>query len=78
MAAYSFFAIILFTFLAGIAVLLLVKCNIMISDRREFARFDQERREQTMYRFESPIYKSPVTSYEVPLSAGIREENVNI
>lgn len=50
----------------------------MISDRREFARFDQERREQTMYRFESPIYKSPVTSYEVPLSAGIREENVNI
>ena len=73
-AAMSFFAIIFATFLIGLVALLIVRCKMYMDEEREYAKFEKEREEQTNYRFESPIYKSPYTYYEVPPSAGYKED----
>lgn len=72
MAAYSIIGIIIITFLLGLLVLLIVKFNIYIADKREYARFEEEQMKQTEYKFESPIYKSPVTEFRNP-----QRDNVN-
>lgn len=67
-AAYSIIGIIIATFLIGLLILLIIKMNIYLADKREFAKFEEERANQTQYKFESPIYKSPVTTFRNPQS----------
>lgn len=64
-AAYSIIGIIIATFLIGFIILMVIWCNIKLADQREFAKFEEERK-QTEYKFESPLYKSPLTSYRNP------------
>lgn len=54
------------TFLIGCLVILLVKIHNIIQDKREFAKFDEERRNMTKYNYESPIYNSPIRKYDIP------------
>lgn len=65
-AAYSIVGIIIATFLIGFLILMIVKVNIYLAEKREFAKFEDERNAQTEYQFESPIYKSPVTTFINP------------
>lgn len=46
---------------------MIYKVNIFLADKREFAKFEEDRA-QTEYKFESPIYKSPVTTFLNPQS----------
>jgi hypothetical protein len=66
-AAYSIIGIIIATFLLGFIILMVVKVNMYYADKREFAKFEEERL-QTEYKYESPIYKSPVTIFRNPQS----------
>jgi hypothetical protein len=45
---------------------MVIRFNMFLADKREFAKFDQERKDQTEYKFESPIYKSPVSTFRNP------------
>lgn len=65
-AAYSIFGIIIATFLLGLIILMVIKVNMFLADKREFAKFEEERQQQTEYKFESPLYKSPVTTFRNP------------
>jgi integrin beta 1 len=65
-AAYSILGIVIATFLLGLIILMVIKVNISLADKREFAKFEEERKQQTEYKFESPIYKSPVTTFRNP------------
>lgn len=64
-AAYSIIGIIISTFLIGFIVLMIYKVNIFLADKREFAKFEEDRA-QTEYKFESPLYRSPVTTFQNP------------
>lgn len=66
LALYSGLGIILATFLLGMIFLVIFKVNILLADKREFAKFEEEREKHTEYKFESPLYKSPVTTFTVP------------
>ncbi|KAG5683512.1 hypothetical protein PVAND_012786 [Polypedilum vanderplanki] len=67
-AAYSIIGIIVATFLIGFLILMVIKCNMYIAEKREFAAFEKERDQQTEYKYESPLYKSPVTTFRNPQS----------
>lgn len=58
--------IFLATLILGLLVLVTVKVVNVFQDRREFSRFEEERKNATRYEFESPIYNSPNRRYEVP------------
>jgi hypothetical protein len=45
---------------------MIVKINMYLGDKREFAKFERERQQQTEYKYESPIYKSPLTEFRNP------------
>nr|XP_023029296.1 integrin beta-nu-like isoform X1 [Leptinotarsa decemlineata] len=62
--------IALFTFLAGIAIILMVKWKRDRADRLEYERLIKE---QGNFRGENPFYKSPVTIYLNPMRG--REQN---
>jgi integrin beta 1 len=62
-AAYSIVGIIIATFLLGLIILMVVKVNMTLADKREFAKFEEERKQHTEYICESPIYKSPITTF---------------
>lgn len=47
---------------------MIIKVNMFLADKREFAKFEEERKAQTEYKFESPIYKSPITVFRNPQS----------
>lgn len=64
-AAFTVIGIIIATFLIGFLIMMVVKVNMYYADKREFAKFEEERL-QTEYRYESPIYKSPVTIFRNP------------
>lgn len=68
-AAYSIIAVIIATFLIGFLILMIIKFNMYLADKREFAKFEEEQKNQTLYKFESPIYKSPVTTFRNPQNA---------
>lgn len=68
-AAYSIIGIIVGTFLIGLVVLMIIKCNMYYAEKREFAAFEKERQSQTQYKYESPLYKSPVTTFRNPQSS---------
>jgi Integrin beta cytoplasmic domain len=67
-AAYSILGIILATFLLGLLIMMIVKVNIFYADKREFAKFEAERKAETSYVYSSPIYKSPVSIFRNPLN----------
>lgn len=58
--------IVVATFLLGCFILVAIKTWNSVQDKREFARFETERQNQTTYQFESPLYNSPNRRYEVP------------
>jgi len=58
--------IFLVTFFAGLAALIVYKCWTNFIDRKEYAKFEEERAVFTEYKYESPIYKSPVTTFINP------------
>lgn len=63
----AFFALglILMTVLLGLVVIIVLKTTWTIKDRREYAKFEEDRKKDYSYNM-SPIYKSPVTYYNVP------------
>lgn len=63
----AFFAlgIFLLTVFLGLVVIVVMKVTWTIKDRREYARFEEDKRKTTNYNM-SPIYKSPITTYNVP------------
>lgn len=65
------------TFLIGCLIILLVKTHNIIQDKREFAKFDEERKNMTTYNYESPIYNSPIRKYELPNSIKNEEVEMN-
>lgn len=67
-AQYSVIAIVIATFLIGLIFLGIYKIKITMADKREYARFEEERDKMTEYRYESPIYKSPVSKFENPMN----------
>ena len=67
-AAYGILGVIIATLLIGFIIIMFIKVNIFLADKREFAKFEEERKAQTEYKFESPIYKSPVTTFRNPQS----------
>lgn len=75
-AAYGIVGIIIATFLLGLIILMFIKVNIFLAEKREFAKFEEERQAQTEYKFESPIYKSPVTTFRNPQSDSQRNSEI--
>ena len=65
-AAYSIIGVIIATFLLGFIILMVIKVNMILADKREFAKFEEERLGATEYQFESPIYKSPISKFRNP------------
>lgn len=37
-----------------------------LADKREYAKFEEERQKSTEYQYQSPIYKSPITRVTNP------------
>lgn len=63
----SVFAItIITTLVLGIILILLIKLVNYTRDKREFARFEDEKNKHTNYSLQSPIYNSPIRSYQMP------------
>lgn len=54
------------TLVLGILVILLIKLVNYTRDKREFARFEEEKNKNTNYSMDSPIYNSPIRSYQMP------------
>ncbi|XP_058062590.1 integrin beta-nu [Anopheles bellator] len=53
-------------FVGGLMFLLCYQLKITYDDRRMFAKFEEEREQHTQYREQSPIYKSPISEFQVP------------
>lgn len=71
---YGLGIIAIATFLLGLIFIIIFKVNIILADRREYAKF-QEEQKQTQYALQmSPLYKSPISEYKNPFSF----ENENI
>lgn len=63
----SVFAItIVTTVVLGILLILLIKLVNYTRDKREFARFEEEKNKHTEYSLQSPIYNSPIRTYQMP------------
>ena len=53
--------------LLGALAILFFKCYIVISDRKEYARFIQERDNFKSAIIENPLHVSPITKFENPM-----------
>lgn len=71
-AAYSIIGVILATFLLGLIILMVIKFNMYLADKREYAKFEEERK-ATNCVYQSPIYKSPVSTFLNPLNENNRD-----
>lgn len=69
--------IIVATFIIGALLICLYKIITMIKDNREFAQFKKNNENTTYYNQQSPIYKSPITKYEVPDSLLEKQMEMN-
>uniref|UniRef100_A0A336LEA7 Integrin beta n=1 Tax=Culicoides sonorensis TaxID=179676 RepID=A0A336LEA7_CULSO len=66
-AFIGFLTVFISTMLIGLFLICLYFICIKIKDKREYAKFEMEQKEKTRYSLNmSPIYKSPITKYEVP------------
>lgn len=54
------------TLILGILLILLIKLITYTRDKREFARFEDDKKNNTQYSLQSPIYNSPIRTYEMP------------
>lgn len=70
-------SIVLATFLIGCLIILMIKVHNVIQDKREYAKFDEERKNNTTYVDESPLYKPPITTYELPSSLKNADTEMN-
>lgn len=70
-------AIVAATFLIGCLMIVLLKVHNVIQDKREFAKFDEERKNMTTYNYESPIYNSPIRKYDIPSAIKNEEMEMN-
>lgn len=57
---------IISTLILGILVILLVKLINYTRDKREFARFEEDKKNNTNYSTNNPIYNSPIRTYQMP------------
>ena len=57
---------------ASLLAVLIWKLVVSIQDRREYARFAEEERQDMRQRGANPMYKSATTSHKNPLYAGGR------
>ncbi|GAB0094468.1 Integrin beta [Sergentomyia squamirostris] len=64
-AAFLSGILILSTILLGLVLIVGVKCHHEIQDRREWAKFEEER-QNTQYHELNQIYKTPISSFTVP------------
>lgn len=74
-AAISIIAVIIATFLIGFLILLICKCQMYFADKREFAKFEEERKKYLQAANENPLYKSPITTFRNPHSPDIVKTN---
>lgn len=74
-AAISIIGVIIATFFLGLLILCLCRLNMWLADRREYRAFEEERM-KTTYKYESPLYKSPVTHFKNPNSPEHTPRNV--
>lgn len=66
-AIIGFISALIATVVVGLLSLCIWFICVSIKDKREYARFEMEQKEKTRYSLQmSPIYKSPITNYEVP------------
>lgn len=73
----AFFAVFLFVFtmIVGLIFIGILKVRNVLTDRNEYKKFEQQQMETQYNQNESPLYKSPVTKYEMPKEL-TEEENV--
>uniref|UniRef100_A0A1L8DLQ6 Integrin beta n=2 Tax=Nyssomyia neivai TaxID=330878 RepID=A0A1L8DLQ6_9DIPT len=57
--------LVLLTIILGICVIIIYKCHQILQDKREWAKFEEER-QNTEYHELNRIYKNPITQFEVP------------
>uniref|UniRef100_A0AAG5DE36 Integrin beta n=1 Tax=Anopheles atroparvus TaxID=41427 RepID=A0AAG5DE36_ANOAO len=50
----------------GLLFLICCRVKLMYDDQKMFAKFEKERAQQTLYQEQSPLYKSPITEFQVP------------
>ncbi|XP_058166803.1 integrin beta-nu [Anopheles ziemanni] len=50
----------------GLLFLICCRVKLMYDDQRKFAKFEKEREQHTKYQEQSPLYKSPITEFQVP------------
>lgn len=74
-AAFSIIGVIIATVLLGLLILFIIKCNIYLADKREFAKFEEERKKYLQAANENPLYKSPISTFRNPNSPGIGKTN---
>ncbi|XP_017784338.1 PREDICTED: integrin beta-PS-like [Nicrophorus vespilloides] len=60
------FGVILSTIIVGILTLVIWKLCTTIHDRREYAKFENERKQANWNRNDNPLFKTPVTRFENP------------
>lgn len=64
-----FWIIFVFTVIIGIIGVLIYRLITYVKDKREYVKFEKEIKEriqQESFEMQSPIYKSPITYYNVP------------
>lgn len=74
-AFFSIIGVIIATFLIGLLILILCRLQMWLSDKREYQAFLAEK-EKTEYKYESPLYKSPVSHFVNPNSPEHKPHNV--
>lgn len=66
-ATLGFLSVLIATVVIGVLSLSIWFIVVRIKDKREYAKFEKEQKEKTRFSVQlSPIYKSPITKYEVP------------
>lgn len=58
---------IMSTLLLGILLILLIKFVNYTRDKREFAKFEEDKNQNTEYALQSPLYNSPIRTYQMPV-----------
>ncbi|XP_055541726.1 integrin beta-nu [Wyeomyia smithii] len=54
------------TIVIGLAIVCAIRFKFWIQDRRLYQEFEKEQKERTSYQMQSPLYRSPISSFTVP------------
>lgn len=60
------FGITLLTVVLGLIVMAIIRMRMFLVDRRLYQQFEKEQQNETSYQLQSPLYKSPISSFTVP------------